>query len=352
MKKLILLTVLILGGVLQVVAQRMDDKPEHSKFIQAVDEYCPAPGQFVNDLPLYVEGNSAKDMVDSCTLSLAENKGGMVTLGAYGGYITFHFDHSIANIEGKNDLYIKGNAFSGNGEPGIVMVSKDVNKNGLPDDPWYELSGSADVDCPERVIYNYQITYTAAPMQNIPWTDNKGASGTVPRNTFHSQEYFPLWMDGPLTFNGTCLPKNGTNIGDDQEEYWVLSSFAYGYVDNKANTDSVANSFNIEWAVDAERKPVTLDFIDFVRVYTAVNQVAGWIGETSTEITGAEDLHLEESIEAINNALTGIDEIDTDERHAEIQEIYTMDGKRVSRLQHGLNIVKMSNGTIRKILVK
>ena len=85
MKKLILLTALILGGVLQVVAQRMDDKPEHSKFIQAVDEYCPAPGQFVNDLPLYVEGNSAKDMVDSCTLSLAENKGGMVTLGAYGG---------------------------------------------------------------------------------------------------------------------------------------------------------------------------------------------------------------------------------------------------------------------------
>ena len=34
-------------------AQRMDDVPEHSKYIQAVDEYRPAPGQYVNDVPEY-----------------------------------------------------------------------------------------------------------------------------------------------------------------------------------------------------------------------------------------------------------------------------------------------------------
>ena len=349
MKKFVLLTVLFLGGVLQLIAQRMDDKTEHSKFIQAVDEYCPAPGQFVNDLPLYEEGDTPEIMARKCTEALAENKGDLVSLGAWGGYITFHFDHSIANIEGKNDIYIKGNAFSGSCEPGIVMVSKDVNKNGLPDDPWYELSGSADVDCPERVTYNYQITYTAAPMQNIPWTDNKGASGTVPRNTFHSQEYFPLWMNSPLTFNGTCLPKNGNNIGDEQEEYWMLSSFAYGYVDNKANADSVANSFNIEWAVDADRKPVTLDFVDFVRVYTAVNQVAGWLGETSTEVTGAEDLHLEESINAITTSISL--PTNTNQTLTPVA-CYTMDGRKISRPERGLNIIRMSDGSVRKILVK
>jgi hypothetical protein len=30
-----------------------------------------------------------------------------------------------------------------------------------------------------------------------------------------------------------------------------------------------------------------------VKVYTALNQQAGWLGETSTEIMGAEDLHPE-----------------------------------------------------------
>ena len=42
-----------------------------------------------------------------------------------------------------------------------------------------------------------------------------------------------------------------------------------------------------------------LDFIDFVKVYSAEQQMAGWLGETSTEVAGAEDLHLEESVAAI-----------------------------------------------------
>ena len=32
--------------------------------------------------------------------------------------------------------------------------------------------------------------------------------------------------------------------------------------------------------------------------------------------------------------------------------IYTIDGKRVSQLQHGLNIVRQSNGEVRKIIVR
>ena len=32
-------------------AQRMDEGVAHSKYIQAVDEYRPAPGQYVNDIP-------------------------------------------------------------------------------------------------------------------------------------------------------------------------------------------------------------------------------------------------------------------------------------------------------------
>ena len=140
-------------------------------------------------------------------------------------------------------------------------------------------------------------------MQDIPWTDNKGGSGKVERNKYHAQEYYPLWMPTKITYKGSLLPKNATQ--KPGTIFWTLREFAYGYVDNKPNTDKDANSFDIDWAVDANRKKVKLDFIDFVKVYCAEQQMAGWLGETSTEVAGAEDLHLEESVAAINKALEG-----------------------------------------------
>lgn len=275
----------------------------YSKYIQAVDEYVPAPGQFVNALPSYDEDeDDAQSMADKCTAAIAAGKGGMITLGAYGGYVTFHFDHSVANVKGQRDFYVRGNAFAGSSEPGIVMVSKDVNGNGLPDDPWYELSGSADTDSVGKVVYNYEITYTYDEMKDVPWTDNQGNSGTVERNNFHRQEYFPMWLSSPLTFKGTLLPKNGTKKGNN----WTLHSLAWGYVDNLPNSDTEGNSFDISWAVDEDRNAVELDAIDFVRVYSAQNQMAGWLGETSTEVSGAEDLHLEASVDAMKNASAGV----------------------------------------------
>ena len=131
---------------LPLSAQRMDNVSEHSKYIQAVDEYRPAPGQNVNDIPEYEEGDTEATMVQKCTEMIAGDYKNthLISLGGWGGYVTFHFDHSIANIPGQRDFAIWGNAyqeqtnqvFGGMNEAGIVMVSKDTNGNGLPDDPW------------------------------------------------------------------------------------------------------------------------------------------------------------------------------------------------------------------------
>lgn len=318
-------------GFFPAVAQRMDDVPVHSKYIQAVDEYRPAPGQYVNDIPEYEEGDTEQDMIRKCTEQLANNERHLVALGGWGGYVTFHFDHSIANVPGQRDFAIWGNAyqemrnlvFGGMNEAGIVMVSKDVNGNGKPDDPWYEISGSCDVDSVGKVMYDYEVTYRKNPMGDIPWTDNRGQSGSVDRNHYHTQEYYPQWMDDGLTFKGTRLPDNMLNLSEMVEASWspyyyVLVGFRYGYADNLPNyTDNAdATSYNYEgcgidigWAVDDQRQPVNLDFVDFVRVYTGLNQKCPqpeWWGETSTEVQGAEDIHLEASIQAIKDATTGI----------------------------------------------
>ncbi len=269
-----------------------------SAYINTVFEYCPAPGQFVNTMPKYETGDDATSMAKKCTDLIANNAGGMITLGAYGGYVIFGFDHKIANVVGSNDFYIKGNAFAGSAEPGIVMVSQDSNGNGLPDDVWYELSGSADVECASDIVYGYQITYKYDALNNVPWTDNQGGEGTVERNNFHKQEYFPLWLTDELTFTGTLLPSNITMNGSN----YVLNAFSYGYADNQPNTSVDGCSFDISNAVEPiSRKSISLNYIDFVKVYSAMNQMAGWLGETSTEVCGAHDLHPDAEIEMQTN---------------------------------------------------
>ena len=49
--------------------------------------------------------------------------------------------------------------------------------------------------------------------------------------------------------------------------------------------------FKIDWAVDDRGRHVNLTHIDFIKVYNAVNQYCGWIGETSTEVAGGIDYH-------------------------------------------------------------
>lgn len=312
--------------------------PAQSKYIQAVDEYVPAPGQFVNTLPEATVSDTPASMAQKCTEAIANGNGGMITLGAWGGYVTFHFDHPVVNVAGERDFAVWGNAFSNNAEPAIVMVSCDDNHNGKPDDEWYELRGS-EYDNPQT-LHHYELTYVFDALNDVQWTDNQGGSGSVPRNKFHQQEYFPLWLTAhaTLTFRGCRLADNAVKNGSS----FLLPAYDYGYADNHPNSNRDGCSMDIGWAVDADGNPVTLDHADFIRCYNAMNQVCGTIGETSTEITGAEDLHPDATgISLLSSSIAP---------HPSCY--YSPDGRKLSAPQHGLNIVRMSDGTTRKIMVK
>ncbi|MDR2388196.1 MAG: Ig-like domain-containing protein [Tannerellaceae bacterium] len=291
-----------------------------SPYIHKVYDYMPAPGQFVNELPAYALGDTPGDMNRKAEeyIAGANHNKGLITLGGYGGYVVFGFDHEVENLAGRYDFRILGNAFyadsnpnqtasreGGSCEPGIVLVARDDNGNGLPDDTWYELAGS-DYHR-STTLGNYRITYYRPDgnkppvphptypylndMEYIRWETNGYGSGYLYRNTFHDQSYYPLWVEeATLTFSGSRLADNYVDESG-QGLYYVQYASHWGYADNQPNHDA-RSAFNIEWAVDADGKPVSLPGIRFVKVYTAVNQYCGWLGETSTEIAGAIDLHL------------------------------------------------------------
>ena len=94
-----------------------------------------------------------------------------------------------------------------------------------------------------------------------------------------------------MSFTGTLLRKNAVVTENNGVKNWKLTPFDWGYADNQPN-NSTAAEFDIDWAIDKNRNPITLPRIDFIMIYTGVNQTCGWIGETSTEVLGIIDLHL------------------------------------------------------------
>jgi hypothetical protein len=300
-----------------------------SPYIAKVFDFLPAPGQFVNELPRYEEGDTQEDMNRKAAGYLVGESGGVLSLGGWGGYVVFGFDHSIVNVPGRRDFRIHGNAFAANAnpspnapfggscEPGIIMVACDKNKNGVPDnEEWYEIKGSGNFSASsepwfqtaaDTITYrDYEMTYYRPEKETeenpsgfvsvanyIRWTNNKGQTGYKVKNTYQSQSYYPAWVkENQLTYAGIRL---APNVIDEREtkngSYFVLYAFRYGYVDNYPNLHD-NSGIDIDWAIDREGNKADLPGIDFVKVYNGVDQENGWLGEASTEVGRGEDLHL------------------------------------------------------------
>lgn len=273
----------------------------NAQYISEVLEYKPAPGQFTNSAPWGVPA-SANSLIGTVT--------GSMSLGAFGGYVVFKFDEPVKNHLDNPfgvDFTIFGNPSTDWAEHGIVSVMKDENENGLPDDTWYELAGSDYFF--SSTIKRYEVTYnnpkqpTAA---DVPWFDNHGNSGFVLAKSFHTQPYYPsieLFPDvNPLeyTLSGTLVANQV-----DRTNLTTIKSYkkAFGYADNQLRgtapytlpdnpytpekENAGGDAFDISWAVDENGEYVDLDVIHFVKVHTAALGDGGWLGEISTEITGA-----------------------------------------------------------------
>ena len=368
-------------------------------WLTRVYEYRPAPGQFINTLPVARVGEPVDSVLARCRASICGRidtvsytfhgelitridtvwAEGMISLGGYGGYVIVGFDHPVVNMH-TWDFEIQGNAFysdmmvsGGSCEPGIVMVGVDMDSDGVPSegDKWYELAGS-DYSHP-KTQHDYAITYyrpdenkLRTPSQTDPslidttyirWTSNDvnpdSTSGYMSRNSFHMQPYWPLWLqdEETLTFTGTKLRCNAEDIGgNDGNAYFVQYCFPWGYVDNLPNhpghqpgVEGYNPGFKIDWAVDEDGNHVNLTHIDFIKVYNAVNQYCGWIGETSTEVAAGIDFHPDAVLPAVlPGDVNGDGEVSVSDVNAVI-DIILVDGSLSSADVNGDGEVTVSD---------
>jgi hypothetical protein len=275
-----------------------------AQYIAEVMDYTPAPGQFINTLSWGFPG---------AAVSIIGDLNGSLCLGAFGGSVVFRFDEPVENHPDNPygvDFTIFGNPMAHWAEPGVVWVMKDENGNNIPDDSWYELAGS-DYHF-SSTVRDYSVTYTnpgGSVARDVPWTDGFGNNGVIKANRTHPQPYYPLTDSFPAipsewyTLTGTLI-KGAVEINLSP----VMQSVrrAFGYTDNQLRgagspfipdnpyTSVVENSggdaFDIGWAVDREGQYVDLDRIHFIKVQNGMLNEGGWLGEVSTEISGAVDV--------------------------------------------------------------
>ncbi len=325
-----------------------------SQFISDVLEYTPAPGQFTNSTPW---GNPAS------SASIIGGVNGTMCLGAFGGYVIFRFENPVENHPDNPygvDFTVFGNPLIHWSEPGIVWVMKDENGNELPDDIWIELAGS-DYHF-STSAREYEVTYTN-PMEpiasDVPWIDNAGNNGSVPANNIHNQPYYPDHDSFP-SIPVEAYSLMGSSIYpfiDFTSGPGVLSKMrSFGYADNfyrgsppytipdNPFTDELENSggdaFDISWAVDAGGEYVELDKIHFVKIQNAVHTFGGWLGELSTEVTGAVDVSPDPSVTGELDMIVIRDlpvEIETSSYQLEVFVYHS------GRVQPGGNILWTSN---------
>ena len=286
-------------------------------------EYQPAAGQF-----------RCENAWDNPVEFFESSERGL-SLGALGGYVVLGFDQPIYNNPQNPygvDFTVEGNSFvaAEKGvwtEPGAVQVMEDKNGNGLPDDgEWYELAGSdywlsTTKRNVELTYYNphYNDRYT------VPWAmkweengETKHEHGAVVTNSFHKHTFYPDYFynqdnpDESKRWYNPCISRDSitftgmTNIrgcidmrSPSYIEFYSYSGF--GYCDNKGFVkddsriaqnpygrpslgETAGDGMDISWAVDKDGNYVELEKIDFVKVYTAGQVIAGWLGEWSTEV--------------------------------------------------------------------
>lgn len=242
--------------------------------------------------------------------SLIGGVNGSLSLGAFGGSVIFRFEEAVENHPDNPygiDFTIFGNATSEWSEPGVVWVMKDENENGLPDDNWYELAGSDYYF--SSTLRRYDVNYSnpgGEEAQNVPWSDQTGNSGAIKANSVHTQAYYPLNDSFPDVPEDTYM-LSGTLIQGavDVDHPPLIKSLrrGFGYADNQIRGSgshtvpdnpytrevehSGGDAFDIGWAVNDEGSYMELDQIHFVKVQTGVLHEGGFLGEISTEITGA-----------------------------------------------------------------
>ncbi len=309
-------------------------------FADAVVSYQPAPGQFINN-PLFNHPSRALGPpIGGGTISADNTK--LVSLGGFGGSIVLRFSQPVLDdpcnpfgldfIVFGNAVWVSGNPNRRFAEGAVIEIARDVNANGIADDPWFVIPGSHITSTPPSVT-------PVSALQSQPW-DDAAATPTPPANIawYPSAMFYPGRPSSyatttfrlPALFETQVL-QNPNSPGATREGVWGYADCSPTLLLGDTNADNIIDSsslgasefytvadnpfavgvtpgsgggdaFDVAWAVDPVNGAAAhLGAFDFIRISNGVNFIAGVLGEISSEVGAVSDARPQESFFDLNN---------------------------------------------------
>lgn len=167
------------------------------------------------------------------------------------------------------------------------------------------------------------------------------------KNSYKLTKYKKVTLKGPETAYFSVSGENyvgSTKPSIDNDWYFISTDQKDVYTEYTTLFTEAANLLKNEKLNDQK------SVLDAIK--TALQETAKGTFDTSTSDINTLKTTIAAAKKAIEDITNGISNTSDNLENAEITSIYSANGTRKAQLTKGINIVKMSNGTVKKILVK
>ena len=167
------------------------------------------------------------------------------------------------------------------------------------------------------------------------------------KNSYKLTKYKRITLDGSNTAYFSVSGEKyvaSTKPSIDNDWYFISTNQKDVYTEYTSLFTEAANLLKNEKLNDQK------SVLDAIK--TALQETAKGTFDTSTSDINTLKTTIAAAKKAIEDITNGISNTSDNLKNAEITSIYSANGTRKAQLTKGINIVKMSNGTVKKILVK
>lgn len=237
--------------------------------------------------------------------------------------------------------------FATNNTPSETDITKATLWTAKESNKSFSFTGKNGYKIYMHSVFSFGIIWTAKIDQNETATDFTLAAGT---STGKGYVYSFSKKEGAFTRYFNIDNKKFTPAEDqsDKNDWLLISDTQKKAYDEYVKLFNEAKSYT-----EADSKLLKSDDKDKTdAIVKQINDALKSYNYISYKEKNGGKAKLEAAIEAAKNFIaTGINEIGST-TDAKVSEIYGVNGARKSQLTKGLNIVKMSDGTVKKVLVK
>lgn len=208
-----------------------------------------------------------------------------------------------------------------------------------------------DNDTKDRLFLEYSSLWHPFVWYAEVSDDRKATNFTIvegsTKNSYKLTKYKKITLNGSQTAYFSVSGEKyvaSTNPSIDNDWYFISTEQKDAYAEYTSLFTEAANLLKNEKLNDQE------SVLDAIK--TALQKTAKGTFNTSNDDINTLKTAIAAAKKAIEDITNGISNTSDNLENAEITSIYSANGTRKAQLTKGINIVKMSNGAVKKILVK